>query len=185
MDSDILSLYPSDFFPKQTLLVDGKRSHIGDQHYPRCDAFPAKAWLRKGAVWQFRENSQNLMGKQDPDWWSTPETWSPRMVLNRANSSLYMKLCNKNTQTGECQFQNTVILDEDIPCVGTCSKAGQGIWDGVPLSMSCECSIDEPRTVRIDHSTNIGKLYRYTTFCSFYRLPHALIHLLFVSSCLV
>ena len=54
-----------DVFPKQTLLIDGKRGYIGDQ-VPRCDAMPDKPWLKKGAVWEFREDSQSLMGKQDP-----------------------------------------------------------------------------------------------------------------------
>lgn len=62
-------MFPSnegrDFFPKQTLLVDGKRGYVGDQ-VPRCDQMPDKAWLHKGAVWEFRENSQVLMGKHDP-----------------------------------------------------------------------------------------------------------------------
>ncbi len=66
-----------DVFPKQTLLVDGKRGYIGDQVVPRCDAQPDKMWLRKGAIWEFRESSQSLMGKQDPDWWADPESWSP------------------------------------------------------------------------------------------------------------
>ena len=150
----------TDVFPKQSLLVDGTRSHIGDKRFPRCDALPAKAWLRKGAVWQFRENSQSLMGKQDPSWWTIPEDWSPRMVLDPVSSYLYDKLCNMNSQTGKCQFQSTVILDEDIACVGTC-RAGENKWDG-PIPSSCECSVDEPRTVRIDHSTAIGELRRCT-----------------------
>jgi hypothetical protein len=101
------------------------------------------------------------MGKQDPDWWKNPETWTPRLILDPSTSKLYGKLCNMNNQTGKCQFQSTVILDEDISCVGTC-KAGQSKWDALGLGLgsgSCECSVDEPRTVRLDHSTNIGELH--------------------------
>ena len=55
-----------DVFPKQTLLIDGKRGYIGDQ-VQRCDALPDKPWLRKGATWEYRANSQSLMGKRDPE----------------------------------------------------------------------------------------------------------------------
>lgn len=154
--TDRISWRSTDVFPKSTLLVDGKRGFIGDQRFPRCDAMPDKAWLRRGAVWQFRENSQSLLGKQDPEWWSAPETWSPRMVLDPVKSILYKKLCKMNNTTGTCQFQSTVILDEDIICNGTC-RAVRAKWDG-GIPSSCECSVDEPRTVRIDHSANVGEL---------------------------
>ena len=90
-------------------------------------------------------------------WWVTPETWTPRMVLDPNLDpdapSLYTKLCNHNGQ--ECEFQSTVELSENISCDGICN-AGQGAWDGI--TMPCECSIDEPRTVRIDHSPILGEL---------------------------
>lgn len=100
------------------------------------------------------------MNKQDPEWWSTPEDWSPRMILNPATSNLYDKLCNMNNQTGKCEFLSTVILDEDISCVGTCI-AKRAKWDYWPsFPSSCECSVDEPRTVRMDHSTTTGEFCR-------------------------
>ncbi len=166
-ETDRLGWQSADVFPKLTLLVDGERGYIGDQRVPRCDALPSKAWLRKGATWQFRENSQSLMNKQDPDWWSTPEDWSPKMILNSATSNLYDKLCNINNQTGKCEFRSTVILDEDISCDGTCI-AKQAKWDYWPsFPSSCECSVDEPRTVRMDHSINTGELRRCYTFLFF------------------
>lgn len=147
-----------DVFPKQTLLVDGKRGYIGDQ-VPRCDALPNKPWLRKGAVWEFREDSQSLLGKQDPDWWAEPETWSPRMVLNPTTSNLYKKLCNRNLLTGKCEFRSTVVLDADVACDGTCT-AGQNTWDSTANpTLPCECSIDEPRTVRLDHSPTMSPIW--------------------------
>ncbi|KAL7539351.1 hypothetical protein ACHAXR_009213, partial [Thalassiosira sp. AJA248-18] len=155
-----------DFFPKQTLLVDGNRGYVGDQ-MPRCDQMPEKPWLRQGAVWEFRTSSQSLMGKQDPLRWfdetepDLTERDGPRLVLDSDVSSLYAKLCNLNAQTDDTKtsdlllftFRSTVILDEDILCDGTCT-AGQ---DGT--AESCECSIDEPRTVRIDHSPTIAPVW--------------------------
>ena len=83
------------------------------------------------------------------------------MVLDSNTSSLYAKLCNFNSQTGECEFRSTVILDEDLPCDGTC-QARRATWDYPGISMPCECSIDEPRTVRIDHSpTSAPVWYEY------------------------
>jgi hypothetical protein len=164
-------LHSTDVFPKLTLLVDGKRGYIGDQRMPRCDALPEKAWLRKGAVWHFRENSQSLLGKQDPEWWSAPETWSPRMVLDPVTSNLYKKLCKMDNTTGKCRFQSTVILDEDISCVGTC-RAVRAKWDG-GIPSSCECSVDEPRTVRIDHSATVGEISHLNTFqLLFFLVPY-------------
>lgn len=54
-----------DLFPKQTLSVGGEKGYVGDK-VQRCDQMPEKAWLKKGAVWEFRETSQSLLGKQDP-----------------------------------------------------------------------------------------------------------------------
>jgi hypothetical protein len=98
------------------------------------------------------------MGKKDPNWWASPETWSPRLVLNSATSQLYAKLCNFNVQTNKCDFQSTVILDEDIPCDGSCS-ARRAMWDSPGISSPCECSIDEPRTFRLDHSTTSAPVW--------------------------
>lgn len=59
-----------DVFPKIGLLgQDGKRNYIGDK-VKRCDAMPAKAWLKKGAKYIFRGSSPNLaLGKKDPESW--------------------------------------------------------------------------------------------------------------------
>jgi len=143
-----------DVFPKTELKVNEKRGYIGD-NVPRCDALPPKAWLKKGATYHFREDSQSLMGKKDPDWWANPDDWTPRMVLDPNTSSLYAKLCNKDEVTNQCDFRSTVVLDEDIPCDGECN-ADRSRWR---ISMPCECSIDEPRTVRIDHSPNLAPVW--------------------------
>lgn len=122
-----------------------------------------RAWLRKGATFHFRSNSQSLMGKQDVSWWSDPETdeWSPRLILDPRTSSLYSKLCNFNSITNRCEFKSTVVLDEDLECDGSCT-ARRANWDGPGIESPCECSIDMPRTVRIDHSpTSAPVWYEY------------------------
>ena len=92
-------------------------------------------------------------------WWAEPETWSPRMVLNTTTSSLYQKLCNRNLLTGQCEFRSTVVLDADVACDGTCT-AGQTIWDDTAHpTLPCECSMDEPRTVRLDHSPTMCEFF--------------------------
>jgi len=144
-----------DVFPKLQLKINGERSYIGDK-VVRCDSLPAKAWLKKGATYHFRENSQSLMGKKDPDWWAEPDDWTPRMVLDPTTSTLYSKLCNFNEETNQCDFKSTVVLDEDIPCDGTCD-ARRALWDGI--TFPCECSIDEPRTVRVDHSPTMAPVW--------------------------
>eukprot|EP00804_Cyclotella_cryptica_P011127 CCRYP_019061-RA/>CCRYP_019061-RA protein AED:0.09 eAED:0.09 QI:216/1/1/1/0.83/0.69/13/1964/1704 len=150
-----------DFFPKLTLNVNGNIGYIGDK-VQRCETLiKTKAWLRKGAVFHFRENSQSLMGKKDPEWWSEPESWSPRLVLSSETSSLYNKLCNFNEVTNQCDFKSTVVLDEDLTCDGSCTARG-AIWDGPGIATPCECSIDEPRTFRLDHSpTSSPVWYEY------------------------
>lgn len=118
-----------------------------------------RPWLRKGAVYEFRMSSQSLKNKLDPDWWATPESWTPRLVLDPNTSSLYQKLCSLNTSTGQCDFKSTVVLDEDIQCDGTCN-ARRALWDGI--AGPCECSIDVPRTIRLDHSpTSAPVWYEY------------------------
>jgi hypothetical protein len=118
-----------------------------------------RAWLRRGAVYQFRENSQSLLGKKDPDWWSEPEDWSPRLVLDPSSSDLFKKLCNWNDETKTCVFKSSVVLDEDLKCDGSCT-ARRAVWDGI--ESPCECSIDMPRTIRLDHSpTSAPVWYEY------------------------
>ena len=45
------------------------------------------------------------------------------------------------------------MLDDDVSCYGNCN-ARRANWDSNGGEMPCECSIDEPRTVRIDYSSN-------------------------------
>ena len=97
-------------------------------------------------------------------WWADPEGWTSRLILDSSTSTLYQKLCNFNSSTNQCEFKSTVILDEDIPCDGSCD-ARRATWDG--LSMPCECSIDEPRTVKLYHNPNMGKIIPGSLILSF------------------
>lgn len=117
-----------------------------------------RAWLRKGAAYQFRENSQSLLGKKDPDSWS--ESGGPRLVLDPSSSNLFKKLCNWNDSTKTCDFKSTVVLDEDVQCYGSCTAKAE--WEGSDIDSPCECSIDMPRTVRLDFSpTSAPVWYEY------------------------
>lgn len=92
-------------------------------------------------------------------WWiEGQESWSPRLVLRPETSALYAKLCNYDAQAGKCAFQSTVVLDEDIPCDGTCD-ARRDLWDGTypAMGVGCECSVDLPRTVKLDMGPNLGE----------------------------
>jgi cullin-associated NEDD8-dissociated protein 1 len=121
----------------------------------------SRAWLRKGAVFHFRQDSQSNMGKKDPEWWAEPDEWTPRLVLNSPTSSLYAKLCNFNAATNQCEFKSTVVLDEDLECDGSCT-ARRANWEWPGIESPCECSIDEPRTFRLDHSpTSAPVWYEY------------------------
>lgn len=132
-----------DVFPKLTLDVNHKvsngRGYVGDK-VQRCDSMPSKPWLRKGAIYQFRENPQSLMGKKDPNSWANDGN-ANQLVLDSQQSRLYQQLCNYDLEKEACDFKSTVALGHDIPCTGRCVAGPTG------NARSCECSIDEPRTV--------------------------------------
>jgi hypothetical protein len=98
-----------DFLPKLTL-----GSWIGER-YPLCADLPRQQFLKVGAVFHFRAGSstpglQSMIEARDAD------EAVKRFVLS-PTSSLYAKLCNADT-SGACQYRNTVILDENLPCDG-------------------------------------------------------------------
>uniref|UniRef100_A0A7S4S6P4 DUF1501 domain-containing protein n=1 Tax=Ditylum brightwellii TaxID=49249 RepID=A0A7S4S6P4_9STRA len=148
-----------DVFPK-TGLNDGGRVYIGDKN-KRCDAMPPKAWLRKGAKFIFRGSDPNVeLGRKDPKYWVDP-VWSDpqhysRVILDET-SNLHSELCNADPVTGACRFASTVILANDVDCIGTCN-AGE-YKQHISGLQPCECSIDEIRTVRVDNpATATGNL---------------------------
>ena len=152
-----------DAFPKIGLNDKGTWGYIGDR-VKRCDDMPARSWLKKGAKYIFRGSSPNLdFGRKDPDSW---DQWpdASRLILDETSgSNLYSVLCNADV-TGSCRYQSTVILSEDIECVGTCTAGDHPDQIPVAGTQPCECSIDEPRTIRIDQpgsSSNPSSWFEY------------------------
>jgi len=99
-----------DFFPK-TSLDDG---WIGDR-YPLCQDLPEFHFLRVGAKFRFRGGSTMPLSQENPDNRDGSEHVK-RFVLS-PESSLYKKVCNADAD-GNCNFANTVELNENLACYG-------------------------------------------------------------------
>lgn len=156
-----------DMFPKLGLEDDGRR-YIGDG-IPRCDAMPAKLFLRKGAKYRYLgSSSMSVLGRADPFKWEKSEDSNPRLVLSESSSELYDALCNADPSdtTGTCRFQSQVILDKTLRCDGTCTATSSG---PSLAGSSCECDIDEPRVVRLDPSPATGS--SLPTYYEYVRTP--------------
>jgi len=141
-----------DVFPKLGLEDGGKRAYIGDK-VQRCDDLPPRAFLQEGARYRFLGwDSTPVSGRADPEWWRH-DNWQARLVLSEANSELFAALCNKadpSDPNGPCRFEPYVTLTETLNCVGSCAASSSGAWG------ECECSIDEPRVVRLEPSAVTG-----------------------------
>lgn len=98
-----------DFLPKLTL-----GSWIGER-YPLCADLPAQPFLKVGAEYHLRGGSSTPLSQSMYEAWDADEKVK-RFVLS-PSSSLYRKLCNADAN-GDCQFANTVIIDENLPCDG-------------------------------------------------------------------
>jgi hypothetical protein len=98
-----------DFFPKLTL-----GGWIGDR-WPLCKDLPRYHFLKVGAQYHLRGGSSVPSSQNLPDAWDADESVK-RFVLS-PTSSLYQKLCNADAN-GDCQYKNTVHIDENIPCDG-------------------------------------------------------------------
>lgn len=134
-----------DVFPKLFLEDGGVRKYIGDG-IPRCDLMPPQAFLKKGATYRYlgTTGSPQLV-RADPSSWDVND--AARKLLLAESSAFYGKLCNPDAN-GKCQFQSYVVLDQNLDCSGNCSSSQSGRATG----SYCECSIDEPRVVRLDGS---------------------------------
>eukprot|EP00804_Cyclotella_cryptica_P005395 CCRYP_017085-RA/>CCRYP_017085-RA protein AED:0.06 eAED:0.06 QI:162/1/1/1/1/0.96/28/3961/2317 len=98
-----------DFLPKFTL-----GGWIGDR-YPLCSDLPRYHFLKIGAQYHLRggtsvPSSQSFLESIDAD------ESVKRFVLS-PTSSLYKKLCNADGN-GVCQYSNTVLISENLPCDG-------------------------------------------------------------------
>ena len=98
-----------DFFPKLTL-----GSWVGER-YPLCADAPRQSFLKVGAQYHLRGGSSIPLMQSMSESWDADETVK-RLVLS-PTSSLYNKLCNPDVN-GSCQYRNTVLIEENLPCDG-------------------------------------------------------------------
>ena len=112
-----------DRFPKS----DTTDGYIGDR-YPLCTDFPLKPFLRKGARYRLLGSSSLPELMEDPTEFET-ESAITRVVLS--NSSLLRSvICNEDA-SGNCVFENTVVLSTNYNCTGI------------------ECDVDTVRVVQV------------------------------------
>lgn len=153
-----------DVFPKLGLEFGGGeyRRYIGDR-VQRCSSLPRQAYLLKGATYRYLGSSSSPeLSRGDLKRFEKKE--SPQLVLDPVYSSLYSALCGSNRVGGSCRFKSVVILEENLPCFGTCSATTIG-----GRNRPCECSIDQPRVVRLDNSAQTGS--RYPVYYEYVRQP--------------
>lgn len=110
MESMRIEIDKHNWFPKTSL--DG--GWIGDK-YPLCTDLPEYHFLKTGAKFRFRAGSSTPLSQYAPLEWEGNENIK-RFVLS-PESSLYKKLCNADAD-GNCNFANTVELDENLACYG-------------------------------------------------------------------
>ena len=156
-----------DAFPKLGLDYGNgeNRRYIGDD-LPSCSSLPSKAFLAKGATYRFLGSNPNpTMSRPDVPFHSRHGK-SPRLRLRPESSSLYKALCNAADSSGKCRFQSFVVLDKNLECDGTCLPTPIG-----GDQETCECSIDEPRVVRLDSSSATGS--KFPIYYEYVRPPCA------------
>lgn len=120
-----------DFFPKLTL-----GGWIGDR-YPLCKDLPSQHFLKIGAQYHLRGGSSVPSLQSMSESWKNGDENVKRFVLS-STSNLYQKLCNADAD-GNCQYLNTVHIEENLPCDGK------------------ECRVDTVVIVQVAH----GVFYEY------------------------
>ena len=158
-DIDPMRISPKegrDAFPKLGLDYGNgeSRRYMGDG-LPLCSSLPPRAFLSRGATYRYLGSDPNpTMSRPDVPFHSRHRR-SPRLTLSPESSSLYKVLCNAADPDGsgnnKCRFQSIVKLDENLECDGICLPTPTGGDQD-----TCECSIDEPRVVRLDPSSETG-----------------------------
>lgn len=130
-----------DKFPK----TDMTGGYIGDG-YPLCVDLPDKMFLKKGASYRLLGRSHMPQLMQDHSYFRTDPYGSglKKMVLDSSTSALGAKLCNADTVTGDCQWQNTVTLETAVGCEG-----------------EVVCSADTLRVVEVVDSSGGSVHYEY------------------------
>eukprot|EP00965_Chrysotila_dentata_P212024 6186781-Pleurochrysis_carterae.AAC.1 len=94
-----------DAFPKMGL--DGK--HIGDG-VPLCEEMPARAFLRKGAVYKFWGTS---VARPNAN-----ERLDPPLEVSSRTSALRNTLCDAHPETNACRFPRKLVLPDHLTCQG-------------------------------------------------------------------
>eukprot|EP00957_Ditylum_brightwellii_P002400 184008-Ditylum_brightwellii.AAC.1 len=96
-----------DRFPK----IDMQNGFIGD-HYPLCEDFPDKMFLKKRATFRLLGSSSLPELIEDDEEFDKDQTIK-RFTLN-TTSDLYSALCRE--ESGKCQFAAEVVLDSTYDC---------------------------------------------------------------------
>ena len=123
-----------DQFPKMDLF----KGFIGDT-YPLCIEEPQKMFLRKGATYRLIGSHTLATQHYEHPYWRGN---SKLLRLNlESQSNLLDKLCNRDPQTGLCDYKPQVVLDEKLICYNN------------------ECTVDNVRMVRVSENPNI--FYEY------------------------
>ena len=99
-----------DKFPK----TDMTGGYIGDG-YPLCTDLPAKMYLKKGAQYRLLGSSHMPELMEDDPKFITD--LSVKKFTLASNSTLKSKLCNADSN-GNCQWKNTVTLEQNLDCTG-------------------------------------------------------------------
>ena len=134
-----------DRFPKS----ETSGGFIGDT-YPLCSDFPQKQFLRKGASYRFLGSSSLPELMSDPADFETQDSII-RAVLNET-SSLRGLLCNADF-SGNCSYQNTVTLKENVECAGI------------------ECQVDTVRVVQVADNAFYEFIHPPCVNLAFYKNP--------------
>ncbi len=134
-----------DRFPKS----DTTGGYIGDK-YPLCSDFPPKSFLRKGAKYRLLGSSSLPELMSDPKEFASDDAVT-RLVLNET-SPLRSILCNKKL-SGECVFENSVVLDSNHYCTGI------------------ECEVDTVRVVQVTDNIFYEFVHPPCVTLTFYNNP--------------
>jgi hypothetical protein len=111
--------------------------YVGDG-LPLCADLPSGHFLRKGATYRLLGSSSTPRLLSEPSAWAA-DTNIKRLLLPQS-SMLFEKLCNRATSTGPCRYRATVVLTDNLSCIGV------------------ECTIESPRVLEV----RPGVYYEYT-----------------------
>jgi len=135
LDPMWIDIKKRDLFPKSNLL-DG---FIGDK-VALCANLPAKHFLRKGATYQLLGGNGKPELHDDPSSWTVSADYKSLEI--ESSSPLYSKLCEADSNTGDCTLPSKVVLDTNL------------VYDD-EAKMGDEYAVDTIRTVKM----KVGSTY--------------------------